>query len=202
MIEKKVKIRDRARTCDKILDAVGQIIRQKGIGSVNSLAVAQTAGVNRVLVHRYFGTRSNLIQQYLCREGTATLSSDALLDVFKKAVEGKQTPEIAQSIKQLLRYIWEDRAMQRQLVAEITVGRVPDSALFGRNAVQTREPGVCLDSKGFQATLVLIYSAICYIGVLRATAHRIHDLDPHSQDWLGRIEALIEPIVASTLQKQ
>jgi len=59
--------RDREATCAKILEATEQIIVAQGVGSVGMNAVAAAAGVDKVLIYRYFGGREGLIREVATR---------------------------------------------------------------------------------------------------------------------------------------
>jgi AcrR family transcriptional regulator len=56
--------RDRDRTEAKILAAVGRLIATKGVESLGVNAVAGAAGVDKVLLYRYFGDLDGLLRRY------------------------------------------------------------------------------------------------------------------------------------------
>lgn len=195
MTDKKVKIRDRARTCEKILNAVGQIIRQKGIGSVNSLAVARTAGVNRVLVHRYFGTRSNLIKAYLSRGSGPPSATDKLLDALRSAANSRQAAEFSQALKHALRHVWENVSVQRELMAEITGGGTGASGSLDKVFKPALGAQIASDKEDFNAMLALMFGAICYLGMSLSTDRRVLALDLNEEGSFERIGAVIDHAV-------
>jgi AcrR family transcriptional regulator len=47
--------RDRAATEDRILRAVGEVLARDGFGAIGVNAIARQAGVDKVLIYRYFG---------------------------------------------------------------------------------------------------------------------------------------------------
>ena len=49
----------------RLLAAVGSIIREKGFGAVGVNAVARKAGVDKVLLYRYFGDLDTLVKEYV-----------------------------------------------------------------------------------------------------------------------------------------
>ncbi len=61
----KVKKRDRERTKGKILKAVGEVIEKYGTEKVGVNLIAREAGVNKVLIYRYFGGVDGLMEQYV-----------------------------------------------------------------------------------------------------------------------------------------
>ena len=58
-------MKDRETTEQKILDAVGSMIATDGFESLGINAVAQKAGVSKMLIYRYFGGLDQLIAKYL-----------------------------------------------------------------------------------------------------------------------------------------
>lgn len=58
-------IRDKARTYDSMVDAVGAVLRKKGFAGLTGVNIAKEAKVNRGLIYLYFGSFDNLIETYI-----------------------------------------------------------------------------------------------------------------------------------------
>lgn len=56
--------RDKTATQDALIEAVGQVIGRDGFGAVGVNAVAREAGVDKVLIYRYFGGLPELLAAY------------------------------------------------------------------------------------------------------------------------------------------
>ncbi|MBI5086119.1 MAG: TetR/AcrR family transcriptional regulator [Acidobacteria bacterium] len=56
--------RDRARTRHSIIEAVGRLLARQGFKGVGVNAVAREAGVDKVLIYRYFGGIPQLLHAY------------------------------------------------------------------------------------------------------------------------------------------
>ncbi|MBI5281606.1 MAG: TetR/AcrR family transcriptional regulator [Candidatus Solibacter usitatus] len=56
--------RDRARTRHSIIEAVGRLLARQGFKGVGVNAVAREAGVDKVLIYRYFGGIPQLLKAY------------------------------------------------------------------------------------------------------------------------------------------
>lgn len=61
-------MKDRELTAQRILDAVGELIADEGFERIGVNAIAQKAGVSKMLIYRYFGGLDELIAQYLLRK--------------------------------------------------------------------------------------------------------------------------------------
>lgn len=59
-----VKARDAAATRARILDAVGNLLSREGFGALGVNAVAREAGVDKVLIYRYFGGIDQLLETW------------------------------------------------------------------------------------------------------------------------------------------
>jgi len=59
-----VKSRDAAATRKRILDAVGSLLGREGFGALGVNAVAREAGVDKVLIYRYFGGIDRLLEAW------------------------------------------------------------------------------------------------------------------------------------------
>jgi AcrR family transcriptional regulator len=59
-----VATRDRAATEERILAAVGEVLARDGFGAVGINAVAREAGVDKVLIYRYFGGLPELLRAW------------------------------------------------------------------------------------------------------------------------------------------
>lgn len=55
MVTKIIAQRDRSKTEQSILDAVGRLILREGLHGVGINALAREAGIDKVLIYRYFG---------------------------------------------------------------------------------------------------------------------------------------------------
>ena len=59
-----MSIKDRSATEDKLIRAIGEVIAQHGFAKVGVNAVARQAGVDKVLIYRYFDGLDGLIKAY------------------------------------------------------------------------------------------------------------------------------------------
>ena len=61
--------RDSEKTRQEILDAVGRVLARQGFRGVGINALAREAGVDKVLIYRYFGGLSELLAEYARKSG-------------------------------------------------------------------------------------------------------------------------------------
>lgn len=62
--EQSPRTRDREATGARILQAVGEVLARDGFAGIGINAVAREAGVDKVLIYRYFGSLAELLQAW------------------------------------------------------------------------------------------------------------------------------------------
>jgi AcrR family transcriptional regulator len=60
--------RDKSATRQKLIDAAGRIILRNGFSALGINAVAREAGVDKVLIYRYFGSLDGLLKEYVIQK--------------------------------------------------------------------------------------------------------------------------------------
>jgi AcrR family transcriptional regulator len=91
--------RDREATRARILAAAEQVLTRQGVGAVRINAVAAAAGVDKVLIYRYFGGRAQLMRA-LARERRLWPDADAVRATTGDA--GDDAPSLAQDLTAML----------------------------------------------------------------------------------------------------
>lgn len=79
--------RDREQTERQLVEAVGAIVRDEGFDAVGVNAVARRAGVDKVLIYRYFGDLDGLLAAWIATQDYFSRLQDLLGDT--RGAEGK-----------------------------------------------------------------------------------------------------------------
>lgn len=72
-----VELRPKARPRDRILETAGELFHRNGIRAVGVDAIAEAAGTNKMTLYRHFGSKDDLIAEWLrsvARDGEAIWS--------------------------------------------------------------------------------------------------------------------------------
>jgi len=77
---KVVKRRNRQMTMERILRAMGEVMAERGTEKAGINAVAERAGVNKVLIYRYFGGWNGLLEAYVQRGFFLSMFNESFLD--------------------------------------------------------------------------------------------------------------------------
>lgn len=59
--------RDREQTEQRLLDSLGEMVRERGFEQIGINAVAARSGISKILIYRYFGSVEGLMAAYLRR---------------------------------------------------------------------------------------------------------------------------------------
>ena len=104
---------DKERSKQKLVDAVGVIIRSQGYTGLNASNIAKNAGVNRRLINLYFGNLDTLVETYVRGKDywvAASGNAGELMEVNK----GNDTRQILETLLvNQLDYFFKEEEMQK-----------------------------------------------------------------------------------------
>lgn len=197
-IDVKIKKRDRERTKGKILKAVGEVIEQHGTEKVGVNLIARTAGVNKVLIYRYFESVDGLMEQYVkSGEYTSTMGDDYIenMPIVPPDERRKALTGLMQTFLTDLR---ERKATRDLLRWEIGTGKSMLSD--ARNQIASRivdKVGELPDFKDTSALMAFLTAGIYYMTIATDYREKMIDVDLHTDEGWKRIENVIERIIAT-----
>jgi AcrR family transcriptional regulator len=198
--------RDRKRTERRILDSAKSLIEEHGFESAGINAIAEKAGVNKVLIYRYFGGLDGLYQA-LAEDldlGDLHYAGDLLegLD-FDEALEIQMAERLrrfqdrlrADELSQAL-MIWElheENELTRAFAAaRERVGVATTSALL--EGLQSRDETAVQGD--MEAALAIVSAAIYYL-TLRARGVRLFNgIDIRSEEGWSRLCSAMSGMIA------
>jgi len=111
---------DKGRSIQKLIDAVGTIIKSKGYTGLTATNIASAAGLNRKLITLYFGTVEHLIETYVRGKDYWLAASGAAAGLIKDN-KGKNTKEILEDLlHNQLEHLFSDQEMQKIILWQIS----------------------------------------------------------------------------------
>ncbi|MGA0560550.1 TetR/AcrR family transcriptional regulator [Larkinella sp. VNQ87] len=186
----------------RILQAVGEVISERGVNRVGINAVAEKAGVNKVLIYRYFGGWEGLMQQFLNEGHFLTNYNRQFLET--KLSAGK-TPCLPQTriayLLGLLRELKERSSAQELLKWEIS----NPSSYLNQPLVMARNESFrqVLDrlvgdeaEEDLTAVTALLVSGITMLLLIAPYQSPFMNIDLQSDEGWQRIESAIQRICA------
>lgn len=193
-------VRDREATRQRLIQAVGTILAQKGFTSLGVNAVARAAGVDKVLIYRYFGGLPELIIAF-GREGNFWPSVEELAggDVAEYArlpLEAKLS-QLSRNFTRAIR----NRPLTQEIMAWEMVERTPltiELETIRENTMlrffELFFPAL-IPRLDLLAVAAVIGSAVSYLACRARKVQWYNGVDLQSEKGWQRIEAAIDTII-------
>lgn len=113
-------VNDKDRSMQKLIDAVGTIIKTKGYTGLGPTNIAKSAGLNKRLIYFYFGTVDNLIETYV-RGKDYWVAAAGNASEFLDHSDHKDTRQILESLLlNQLDYFYKEEEMQKIVLWQIS----------------------------------------------------------------------------------
>jgi AcrR family transcriptional regulator len=197
-VDTKIKKRDRERTKGKILKAVGEVIEQFGTEKVGVNLIARTAGVNKVLIYRYFESVDGLMEQYVKSGEYASTMGEEYIESMNSIPPEERNKALVKLMGTFLADLRERKATRDLLRWEIGTGKSMLSE--ARNQVATRiaeKIGELPNYKDTSALMAFLTAGIYYMTIATDYRDKMIDVDLHSEEGWKRIEKVIESIIVN-----
>jgi len=146
-------IRDKEKTKQKLLNAVGKIIKTKGYSGLMVSKIAAVAGFDKKLIYEYFGSTDKLIDEYIrsqdywsqsgqssdmdVSDGGKEISKMTLLNQFENLRKNKELQKIIVWELSESRPILKKLADQREEMGEVLFKDITDPH-FGEKSDEFR----------------------------------------------------------------
>ena len=194
--------RDSEQTKKKILDALAHILAESGFEGVGINAVARRAGVDKVLIYRYFGGMDQLLKAY-AREGGFWPDWEELTGLEPEEMGRTGLREMTRSImtghldqlrsrpltQEIMR--WELTA-RNELTDQLARSREETTGLLMEMMGRSQEePGMAR----MLAAGAVIHAGITYLVLRSATADVYMGVDLTTEAGWRRIRSAVEEIM-------
>lgn len=200
-------IRDKEKTKQKLLAAVGKILRVKGYSGLKVSKIAAVAGFDKKLIYEYFGSTDKLIDEYIksqdywsqvnqdvdmdFSDGGHELTKMVVLNQFENLKKNKELQKIIlwelSESKPILKKLVE----QREEVGEVLFGNISDP-YFGGDA-----------AKRHRAIMALIVSGAYYLNLYTGyNANKFCGIDLKTEDGRKEIEGAIVELIDFAYSKK
>lgn len=197
--------RDRAETEQKLIAATGEVLASEGFRRIGVNAVAKKAGVDKVLIYRYFGNLDGLVEAYAAqgdfwptmkellgpdREGFLKLPlADKVTLIFDRMIDGIRNRPLTLEI-----LAWE-MIERNQLTAHLELIRED----LGRELTVLIKDEELKDPAYFQVMTAMISGAINYLASRSRNIRIYNGLELKEDHAWERIKRGIHKIAQETL---
>src|SRR6056297_1855539 len=209
--------KDRQNTEHRLLQAVGEIVLEKGFSALGVNAVAQRAGVSKMLIYRYFGSFEELLQAWALQHNFWAEIADGTIQRIEAVVADKpeqQSREYGKLLSELfsqqvdslqysllkrevLRWIlMEENEVTRQVLQRVEeIGVAISQAM--RNKIDS--------SRDIEAAVSLLIGGIYYLSLMSDRTDVFNGIDLQSDmGWeriKGSVDLLIELLLDTKIKR-
>ncbi len=199
-------MRGKEETRAKILEAVGEILSEEGFGGIRINNISRRAGVDKVLIYRYFGDLPGLLREFASR-GDYWPSMDGLVE---EVGEGRRPPRAADLavalLKGYMRGLRDSPTAQELLLGELVSRNELSEASARKRERQGADliealVGAAPDARAVDVTAMaaLLSAGLTFLMLRARTSEAYLGIDISSEEGWGRIERAMEELVRSVL---
>ncbi|WNJ20730.1 TetR/AcrR family transcriptional regulator [Pontibacter sp. G13] len=199
------RTRNKAQTMQLLLEAVGKVIREEGFQGIGVNAISKAAGVDKVLIYRYFGGLDGLLKAY-------TAQQDYWIQAQKKEDLKKLSFEnIKEITTQLhigaLRHLWDNKELLELLKWELVERNDLTKAIAeereenSKRMFQYFEKPLSESGLDLEALAAVLNGGIYYL-TLHASEHPTYDtIDLSSEAGRKRIEDAVSFLIEMLMDR-
>ena len=198
-------IRDKEKTKQKLLNAVGKILKTKGYSGLMVSKIAAVAGFDKKLIYEYFGSTDKLIDEYIKSQdywSRFELGDDADLSdggkQMAKIAVGKQFDDLKKN-KELQKILVWEMSESRPILKKLMDQREEVGEALFKNIT---DPHFGNRSEEFRAIAALLVAGSYHLNMF--TAHNgstFCGIDMKSEDGRQKIKKAIEDIIEFAYNK-
>lgn len=206
--EKKIRkvhsgaVKDKARTMDRLITAVGKVIQKKGYGALSAANVAFESGLNKQLVWTYFGGIDNLVKEYIYQRDFWKQAAKQVVENLLKSPETIGRHEVSSLLQNQLEIVLKDMALQKIIHWELgeknkILRKVADEREeIGEQLFNVILPDFSNSGVDLRARLALIIGGIYYLSIHATTnGSTFCGIDLNLEEGKERIAIAIREII-------
>lgn len=197
-MEDKIKRRDKNQTKQKIIRALGEVIEANGAEKVGVNLIARTAGVNKVLIYRYFGSIEGLMESYISSGQFAASYGEGFLENQSRPQTSEAGELWKATLKEQLDDLLSKKASRELIKWEIGSGNSVLTESRNERALNIlKKIGPLAKTKDTAAVTSLLLGGIYYLAISSDFRKHAMDIDLQSETGWERIKAAVEEIVSA-----
>lgn len=195
-------VREKARTMNKLIMAVGKVIQKQGYAGLNIANICKEAGLDRRLVYTYFGSLDNLVETYIKQKDYwKSDAKETITTILEENAELK-SEDIVKLLQGQFDAVLKDKTLQKIIHWELgeknkVLRKVSDSReVLGEKLFKLTEPH--FEEKGIdiRAILALQIGGLYYLSLhAKSNGSLFCGIDINQTDGKERISKALEKVV-------
>jgi len=182
----------------RILQAVSQVIAERGAERAGINAVAEKAGVNKVLIYRYFGNWEGLMEQFTKEGQFLSAYNDAFLSASADLTGADPTQAWTNYMVGMMRELRSRKPSQELLKWELSnpYSDLTQNLMLLRNDSYKRLIAQLKTNPNYDAAAItaLLSSGIAFVVLLSTYQDTLIDLNMKTEEGWQRLENAVEQI--------
>ncbi|MBK1896284.1 TetR/AcrR family transcriptional regulator [Chryseobacterium paridis] len=200
-------IRDKEKTKQKLLAAVGKILRVKGYAGLKVSKIAAVAGFDKKLIYEYFGSTDKLIDEYIKSQDYWSKFSP---NIEEEVQVGKGKEVLTQGILMQFESLKKNKELQKIILWELSESKpILKNILKQREEVganlfeHVTDPYFGEDATSFRALLALIVAGVYYLNLFPAyNGTDFCGLDMRTAEGRSEVEKVIVELIDDAYKKK
>ena len=196
---------NKSRTMNKLIQAVGIVLKNKGYTGLTVSNITAEAGVDRKLVSVYFGSVNNLIETYIKSKNYWDTINESAINLLTTAPETSTRLILENLLLTQLEHFTNDEEMQKvvlwqisentELMAHVTANREEIyPLLFPKADQELKDQHVDL-----RAISSILIAGIYYLVLhTKTTNSTFCEIDLTTDQGMGRIKTTLKKILENT----
>jgi len=197
-MEKDEKVRrNRAKTTQRIVEALEEVIAERGLEGVGVNRVAEKANVSKVLIYRYFGGMAGLMGYYVKMGKLFPVFNPAVLDQIRPLHDSDVARIWYRQVIQTYRYFRTFKAAREVLKASVIENdSIAETTARAQDEEMTRLVEQLSFVKGAdtQAISAIILGAMNYLTIMAQNDRTMISIDLRSEEGWKRVESAVKTI--------
>ncbi len=192
--------RNRAKTTERIVNALEEVITERGLEGIGINRIAERAGVSKVLIYRYFGGLEGLMEYYVKMGKLFPILPPAVLDQIRPLHESDLARVWYRQVIQTFRFFRTFKAAREVLKATMIENDVTaDVTSRAQDEEMTRlvKQLSFVDGADSEAVSAVIIGAMAHLTLLAQNNRTMIGIDLRSEEGWQRIENAIKTIYIS-----
>jgi AcrR family transcriptional regulator len=198
IMEKDDKIRrNRAKTTQRIIEALEEVIAERGLEGVGVNRVAEKANVSKVLIYRYFGGMEGLLEYYVKMGKLFPIFTPAVLDQIRPLHESDIARIWYRQVIQTFRFFRTFKTAREVLKANVIENdSIAESTARAQDEEMTRLVNQLSFVKGVdtEAISAVVLGAMTYLTIMAQNDRTMVSIDLRSEAGWERIESAVKTI--------
>lgn len=196
---------DKEKSKQRLVEAVGTIIKSKGYTGLNPTNISKAAGLDRRLITLYFGTIDNLIETYVKGKDYWLAASGNTAEMIKNNTGENTRPILESLLQNQLEYFFKEEEMQKIVLWQISqstrlMKEVCDQReLLSKNFFALSDIELSGRNLDLRAVSALLVAGVYYLVLhAKSTDSLFCEIDINSPEGMQRIKEAISLILENT----